>query len=114
MADKKAAKHIALDFDGTLAHYTKWKGDFEFGEPIQAMVKKVQHELAIGNKVTIFTARVALRDVELKQKIIKAIKAYCKKHIGAELEVTATKLKSFSEFWDDRAIQVVKNTGEFK
>jgi hypothetical protein len=36
---------------------------------------------------------------------------WCQKHIGQRLEVTCTKDYGMIELWDDRAVQVVANTG---
>ena len=36
---------------------------------------------------------------------------WCEEHIGARLEVTATKDFEMIELWDDRCVQVIMNTG---
>ena len=46
-----------------------------------------------------------------KNGVEKIIKRWCKQHIGRELEVTNVKDFGMIELWDDRAIQVKKNTG---
>lgn len=106
---------IGVDLDGTLALYTGWHGLNHIGEPIPIMVKRVKQWLAEGKNVRIMTARVARspsrpaeEDVEITRA---AVKAWCLKHIGAELEVTNQKDFSMLELWDDRAVQVIPNTG---
>ena len=112
-------KHIALDYDGTASHYEKWTG--QLGEPVAAMTERVMRALARGWKVTVFTARVEAlfdpaatnaerEDAEQQRKLIQM---WTRLHYGKELDVTAVKLRSFSEFWDDRAVRVAKNTGGF-
>lgn len=103
--------------DGTLAHYDGWKGADQIGEPIPAMVNRVRGWLLEGKTVKIFTARVhghgaTIIGTEEKVDAITPIKNWCIKHIGTDLEVTNVKDFGMIELWDDRAIQVVINTGE--
>jgi hypothetical protein len=99
-------KHVvAVDLDKTLAHQTTWKGKDHIGEPIPAMVDRVKKWLADGTSVVIFTARAD------KPEHIPPIREWLKKHLGQALPVTNIKRKEFSEFWDDRAVTVEKNTG---
>lgn len=105
-------RHIAVDLDGTLAHYDTWKGVEHIGEPIPNMVERVKKALAVGHHVSIFTARVAddhaLRDDEVARLYIEE---WCLKHIGVRLPVTAVKSGYFTEFWDDRAVRIERNFG---
>ena len=107
-------RHRFVDLDGTLAHFDEWKGATHIGEPISEMLKKVKGWLANGDKVTIFTARISpdsrytrLEDVEAATK---AVKAYCVKHLGQELEVTCQKT-TFDTLYDDQAEHIDINTG---
>lgn len=107
---------IGVDFDKTLAVYNKWEGVGVLGEPIIPMVNRVKNWLAEGKKVKIFTARVshdgtAHRCGEALVSRI-AIEDWCEKHIGQKLEVTCYKDFGMVELWDDRAVQVIPNTGE--
>lgn len=97
---------IGVDLDGTLAMYTEWRGEHHIGPPVPAMVNRVKAWLAEGVRVKIFTARAAGG-----QKVIKAIQDWCEEHVGARLEVTCIKDYGMIELWDDRAVQVVCNTG---
>lgn len=107
---------IGVDFDGTLATYDDWRGVDVLGEPVKPMVDRVKDWLAEGRQVRIFTARVS-HDGSIAQrrgacKAGKAIENWCKQHIGRALPVTNVKDYNMVELWDDRAIQVIENTGE--
>jgi hypothetical protein len=101
-----------FDLDGTLAHYDEWVNEFHIGEPIPKMVEEVQRLLARGDKVKIFTARVYNGDGRDISAVINNIKYWCELHIGQSLDVTCTKDYGMIALYDDRAIQVVPNTGE--
>jgi hypothetical protein len=100
---------IGVDLDGTLAHYDGWKGwhDARIGAPIKPMVERVISWLREGKTVKIFTARIS----DGKEETIKNIENWCVEHIGFKLEVTNVKDFMMVELWDDRAVQVVPNTG---
>jgi hypothetical protein len=117
---------IAVDLDGTLARYDGWISAEHIGEPIPLMVTRVKEWLANGETVTIFTARVCREDYLVKylpgsaayaeleaecKSTRKAIETWCLKHIGQVLEITNKKDYSLVELWDDRAVQVIPNTG---
>jgi hypothetical protein len=103
---------IGVDLDGTLAHYEQFQGLAHIGEPIPAMVARVQAWLADGREVRIFTARVTDEgDARDLARVRELIGAWCEKHIGRRLPITNVKDYSLDELWDDRAVQVVKNTG---
>lgn len=103
---------IGVDFDGTLAYYDEWRGPLHLGTPIPKMVEQVKEWLAQNIEVRIVTARVCTgkddRDVE---EVRKAIEDWCELHIGVRLPVTNMKDFGMIELWDDRAIQVVPNSG---
>lgn len=102
---KRNKEHIALDFDGTLSEYHGWRGEGNYGPPIPFMLAKVKKHLALGDKFTIFTAR-ANRTNE-----ITGIQAWLKQYDLPEFDVTNIKRPQFTQFWDDRAIRINKNTG---
>ncbi len=101
---------IGVDLDGTLAHYEGWQGETHIGAPISAMVERVKRWLGKGYEVRIFTARVSHPDQAAAAA--DAIKAWCLDHIGVALPITNVKDYAMIELWDDRAVQVVRNTGE--
>lgn len=101
---------IGVDLDGTLAHYDKWRGVFTIGKPIQLMVSRVKRWIAKGKDVRIMTARVSWEERQSAQAEA-VVKDWCLKHIGVELPITNCRDRDMVESWDDRAVQVVKNTG---
>jgi len=96
---------IAVDFDGTLAHYDGFKGATVLGLPITPMLARVCAWLEEGRDVRIFTARAD------QPESVEAIKLWCLEHIGVAIPVTNMKDRWMHQLWDDRAIQVEKNTG---
>lgn len=113
---------IGVDLDGTLAEYDGWKGENHIGEPVPAMAFRVRKWLADGRDVRIFTARVSgdaqwigpvgIPEPMTKSEARKEIEAWCLKHFGVVLPVTCQKDYAMVELWDDRAVQVVPNTGK--
>jgi len=107
---------IGVDLDKTIAYYTHWEGADKVGAPLPEMVKRVHDWLNSGVKVRIFTARVfapvhnAKRQREAAVSMI-AIQDWCQKHLGVVLPVTCVKDQDMIEIWDDRAKQVIPNTG---
>lgn len=104
-----------MDLDGTLAEYHGWIGPEHIGKPVPAMLERVKKWIAEGVEVRIFTARVSVGESEdptFAESQRSLIAEWCKKHVGAELRVTNKKDFACIEIWDDRAIQVVMNTGE--
>lgn len=105
---------IAVDLDGTLARddeYEDWNPR-RIGSPIPKMVDRVKQWLANGTEVRIFTARVfGHRDGIPPEESRALIEAWCLEHIGQVLPVTCEKDFGMLQLWDDRAIQILKNTG---
>lgn len=99
---------IGVDFDGTLAKHTKYKGPTKLGDPIPKMVARVRRWVGHGKKVKIFTARAD------DEKSVNAIKKWLKDNELPDLEITNLKDQHMIEFWDDRAVSVKRNTGEIK
>lgn len=103
-------KWIGVDLDGTLAKYDTFIDITHIGEPIPEMVNRVKNWLNEGYAVKIFTARISC-NVEDYRLAYTTIADWCIKHIGQELEITNVKDLNMEELWDDRAVQVEKNTG---
>ncbi|MAI47365.1 MAG: hypothetical protein CBC34_015485 [Hyphomicrobiaceae bacterium TMED74] len=102
---------IGVDLDGTLAHYDHWRGAHHIGEPIFPMLERVKSWLAAGKTVKIFTARMTephCDGIDVRQHI----QDWCERHGLPRLEVTNVKDYWMVELWDDRAVQVIMNTGE--
>jgi hypothetical protein len=104
---------IALDLDGTLAHYDGWRGNDHIGDPVPEMVKKLHQFIADGHTVKLFTARVS-GPADEARLADHTISAWLREHNLPALEITCIKHKYFKLFIDDRAIRVVKNTGRFE
>lgn len=104
---------IGVDLDGTLARYDGWGGLTDIGEPIPAMIERVKIWIASGNIVKIFTARISdIEDEEELDSAVYAIQQWCLRNIGVILPITNVKDYAMIQLWDDRAIQVVFNTGK--
>ncbi len=101
---------IGVDLDGTLAHYDGWRGADHIGSPVPAMVERVKAWLAAGRQVKIFTARMHGHTIFTDART--PIEEWCREHIGQVLEITNVKDFHMAELWDDRACQVIYNTGE--
>ena len=109
---------VGVDLDCCLATYVsrQWP---DIGEPVPAILEIVKELLAQGREVRIFTARVGhlftqnptreQYDDAVEQETL--VKAWCLKHIGRTLAVTAVKDYEMSVLLDDRAVTIEKNTG---
>lgn len=112
---------IGVDLDGTLAEYHGWPKDGSIGNPVPAMVERVKSWLAEGKDVRIFTARVwplgtaNLSDLDRVADAAQQsfrVELWCQRHLGKALPITCIKDYAMVELWDDRAVQVIQNTGE--
>lgn len=101
---------IGVDLDGTMAFYDGWRGIEHIGEPIQPMVDRIKTWLAEGKDVRCFTARAASNTVDL-MLFSSAWQEWSMKVFGRVLPVTCKKDFAMIELWDDRAVQVIPNTG---
>lgn len=97
---------IGVDLDGTLAEYHGW-AEGKIGKPIPAMVRRVRKWMDSGQEVRLFTARAA----HLTKADRENIDGWCETHVGYVLPITCCKDFEMIELWDDRAVQVVPNTG---
>lgn len=102
---------IGVDLDGTLAGYDGWVSESHIGPLIPAMVEKVKRATAMGIKVKIFTSRAN------NSPYLPALRIEIAKKLAAvgipELEIVCSKDFGMIELWDDRAVGVQPNTGEF-
>ena len=96
---------IGVDLDGTLAETTPWQGMSHIGPVVPLMLRRVRLWLEKGLRVKILTARAG------DPEGITATQAWLKANGLPELEITDKKDFGMIELWDDRAIQVVQNTG---
>jgi hypothetical protein len=108
---------IAVDLDRTLA-YQEPGAPYDhqaIGDPVPEMARRVAAWLEEGMPVVIFTARLWTdgtpeRSLQAAQALL-AIQRWTLKHFGVVLPVTCVKDPGMLEIWDDRAVQVVPNTG---
>jgi hypothetical protein len=96
---------IGVDLDGTLATGAVWRGFDHIGPPVPLMLARVRHWLEQGLTVKIFTARAT------RPEAIEPIKLWLAEQGLPDLEITNAKDFDMIECWDDRAVQVVQNTG---
>jgi len=102
---------IGVDLDGTLARHGGGAAG-AIGEPIPAMMARVDGWLQEGREVRIVTARVASCNAsDLVEEARQAIDAWCLTHLCRTLPVTSEKDYGMVALYDDRAIQVETNTG---
>ncbi len=94
-----------VDLDGTLAYDDRMSSPEEVGKPIPEMLKLVKKMIAHGIRVKIFTARAT--DPEQ----FPIIRKWLKDNDLPELEITNVKDYRMQRLYDDRCIQVEKNTG---
>ncbi len=98
-----------VDLDGTLAEYDHWRGLEHIGAPIPAMARRVSAWLANHEEVRIVTARFG--DPQWTQQGREPYAYWCLKNFGRVLPITDRKDYAMIDLWDDRAVQVEKNTG---
>jgi hypothetical protein len=106
---------IGVDLNGVLAHYEGWKGVTYIGAPVPKMVARVKGWLAAGEDVRILTARIT-NDGTTERMLEAAaarreIENWCAEHLGQRLVVTCQIDYKMKELWNDRAVQVIQNTG---
>lgn len=100
---------IGVDLDSTLAFYDHWRGMDHVGAPIPAMLARVRKWLDEGREVRIVTARVA--PPYNIPAATAPIQTWCIEHLGQLLPITCSKDLGMICLWDDRAVQIVSNTG---
>lgn len=105
-----SAGWIGVDFDGTLSKYGGWDHG-RLGEAVPRMLARVKEWVAAGIEVRIVTARVT--HPEESGEVAK-IQDWLEANGLPRLAVTAVKDYQMLQLWDDRAIQVEKNTGRVR
>lgn len=110
----KPKEWIGVDLDGTLAEYNGFIAPEHIGKPVQAMIGRVLFWRSMGMDVRIFTARANPHVYpEQTAPFLKAIRDWMLVHLGEVLPVVYEKCPHMHALWDDKAIHVKKNTGEF-
>lgn len=95
-----------MDLDGTLARSDTIASLSSIGEPIPAMIDLLRQLIKKGRMVKIFTARAS--DPEQ----LPLIRKWLKENGLPDLEITNVKDYNMIRLYDDRAIQVIENTGQ--
>ena len=111
---------IGVDLDGTLA--LTCSNTREIGAPVAPMLSRVHDWLDQGLDVRIVTARVGASGVTLRDGTVDdqdnaerqraLVDAWCVEYIGQSLPITHGKDVMMVELWDDRVIQVERDTGK--
>jgi hypothetical protein len=96
---------IGVDLDGTLAYYDERSSIEEVGAPVPDMLALVKKMINNNIRVKIFTARAT--DPEQ----LPLIRKWLKSNGLPELEITNVKDYYMQKLYDDRCIQVERNTG---
>jgi hypothetical protein len=108
--NKQSHHWIGVDFDGTLA--VDNRGVLaDDPVPVPMMIKRVQSWLAEGIEVRIFTSRYGKVYPDQVFENCQKIQQFCLKHFGRSLTITNEKDQHMLQLWDDRAVQVINNTG---
>jgi len=96
---------IGFDLDGTLAYYDKFRGLDHIGKPIKPIVNLFLQCIKEKKRVKIFTARA--NTVEGR----KPIRKWLRDNDLPVVEITDRKDQFMVLLYDDRCIQVERNTG---
>jgi len=110
---RKEERWIGVDLDGTLAHFDweRWvaEGYSYIGPPVLRMLVRVRRWIAGGHKIKIFTARIT----DNPEIAIPHIREWLSRWgLPRDLEITNVKDWLMDELWDDRCVQVERNTGK--
>ena len=97
---------IGIDLDGTLARADSLSGTSKIGAPIPEMVSLAAGYARKGVTVKIFTARAS------DSTQVDMIQRWLRENGLPEFEVTNVKDFEMIRLYDDRAVQVITNTGE--
>lgn len=119
-----------FDLDGTIAKYDKWIAPDVIGEPVMPMIEFMKDFIRRGELVKIYTARVwpmelslnfSEMDAEKFNVIInrlkdahrakRAIEYWSLQNLGTIVPITHNKDFAMLTLYDDRVVQVEKNTG---
>ncbi len=97
---------IGVDLDGTLASHDLNSSMVTIGAPVPLMMERVRQMIEQGHRVKIFTARAQDSDQVL------LIRKWLEKNGLPALEITNIKDYNMIKLFDDRAVQVERNTGK--
>ncbi len=97
---------VGVDLDGTLARWDENLSRNRVGEPVLIMLSFVKRMVNDGIRVKIFTARAS------DPSQVTTIRKWLKKNgLPSSMEITNIKDYGMERLYDDRSIQVERNTG---
>lgn len=100
---------VGFDLDGTLAEHGKYLGPGHIGTMIQKMKDILIEWLKQGFRVKIMTARMS--HAESRDEARTVIQDWLEANGLPRLEVTCKKDYKMIRLYDDRAVQVIPNSG---
>lgn len=100
---------VGFDLDGTLAEHGKYQGPDHIGTMIQKMKDILIEWLKQGYRVKIMTARMG--HAESRDEARTIIQDWLEANGLPRLEVTCKKDYKMLRLYDDRAVQVIPNSG---
>lgn len=92
--------------DGTLARHESGWGIDLIGPPVEPMLRRVKELLAAGVEIRIFTARATMGP-----EVVRGVREWLHQNGLPQLRITSVKDPDMVFFYDDRAVQVERNTG---
>jgi hypothetical protein len=98
---------LAVDLDGTLAKKEHPFNPYSVGEPVQPVLQHLLNEKAKGRSISILTARASSNDPGLR----RAVRTWLDRHGLEGVHITSQKTPDMVEIIDDRARQVIPDTG---
>ena len=96
---------IAIDFDGTIAHYKGWTGANKFGKLIDGCVEALGKIREMGYKIIIYTCRINTPELEKYLKNNKVPYDAINENLWHEYQQHGDKRKVIADIYiDDRAV----------
>lgn len=102
---------VGFDLDGTLAEDEGWHGIEHIGKPVKRMCNLAKKLHSEGKVIKILTARVAPKNNSDTKKAKEYIEKWCEENLGFIPPITYEKDSLMETLYDDRAVQVIPNTG---
>lgn len=100
---------VGFDLDGTLAEHGKYLGPGHIGTMIEPMKEVLLEWIRQGYRVKIMTARMS--HAESRDEARTIIQDWLEANGLPRLEVTCKKDYKMIRLYDDRAVQVIPNSG---
>lgn len=107
MSDKSKGAW-AFDLDGVLATRQHPFNPYTVGEPVLPILDLALEAVREGRKVYCFTARASSTDPGMH----RAVREWLDRHGLEGVRITNTKTSDIAVYYDDRAVQVIPDTGE--